>query len=775
MFYCTAVGLKFFKSPIFLIAALVVFCVALLEFFEVPLFERLEWMTYDWRVRLVHAYSSHPDLATNLGFCEINDNTIAAVDRGDFGYRYGLYWPRQVYTRGLAELERQGAKAVAFDVLFAEKRPDQPPMELPDGTTVDSDQSFGDQLEKSGNVILAADKGVLPDPLFATNAWRIANITTDRDADGVLRREQAFAVYSKWHPIINQMARQYSVDLSKTTFAPHQITFHREAVGDTIELPLTAEGMIDTSNFANPVPAGVPLSFAPLTQVRVWSMGIVVAAYQLKLDLAHPDLDFAHHRLILHGEHGLTRIIPVDQNGYFYIDWAIAANDPILTQGPFEGLLSAHQELAAGHPVADHWRDKLVVVGSTATGNDLTDVGATPLASSTILASKHWNVANSVITGRFIRTTPAALNILLIAVMGAWAAWLTSAVARPASGSFLMLATAVAYVAISITFFAELRVWVPIVLPLVCAGFVTHLSALTYRLTIEQTEKKLIRTLFMRLVSPEVVDEVLKVKMISLDSLAGQRREITVLFADIRGFTELTDAAQEANTQFLQHHELTGQKADAYLDEQAREVMKTVSIYLGVIADKVKQNNGTLDKYIGDCVMAFWGAPLPNPHHARAAVRCAIEAQQALHTLNEERKEENIRRDRENEQRVFRGEAPLAALPVLAMGTGINTGMTIAGFMGSEAHIVNYTVFGREVNLASRLEGVAGYSRIIIGEGTWMALKRDDPGLAKTCVELPPQPVKGFRGHVRMFEVPWKTPAPADQVDGNPPPLPGSR
>lgn len=760
--------LNFFKSPIFLIAATVILCVGALQLGQVQVFQRLEWMTYDWRVRLVHAYAGHTDgVATNLGFCEISDNTIAAVDSGEFGYQFGLYWPRQVYTRGLTELNREGAKAVAFDVLFAERRPDQPPMMLPDGSTIGSDESFAEELKKCGNVILAGDTGVLPDPLFQTNSWRIGNISTQRDPDGVLRRDQAFAVYNDWHPIIKTMAREYSVDLGKTAFSADKLTFHREASGEVIEIPLNARGMIDTSNFANPVPAGVPLEFAPYTPVRVWSMGIALAAYQLKLDLDHPDLDLPAHRVTLHGEHGLTRVIPVDERGYFYIDWSIATGDPALAKGQFETLLAVPQELAAGHPVTDHWRDKLVVVGSTATGNDLTDMGATPLENSTYLASKHWNVANSIITGRFIKTTPVAISIILVAVMGAWAAWLTSAVTRPASGSFLMVVTAIAYVAIAVTLFAGIRLWVPIVLPLVCAGFVTHLSALTYRLTLEQSEKKLIRSLFTRLVSPEVVNEVIKAK--SLSSLAGERREMTILFADIRGFTELTDAAQEANTTFLQRHDLSGAKADDYLDKQAKEVMETVSLYLGVIADCVKKHDGTLDKYIGDCVMAFWGAPLPNPRHARCAVRCAIEAQQALNALNEKRKEENLRRARENEVRGESLEAALPMLPVLAMGTGINTGMAIAGFMGSQAHIVNYTAFGREVNLASRLEGVSGFSRIIIGEGTWNDLKRDDPDLAKTCIELPPQPVKGFRGAVRIFEVPWKNPTPAVKPNDNVP------
>ena len=340
-------------------------------------------------------------------------------------------------------------------------------------------------------------------------------------------------------------------------------------------------------------------------------------------------------------------------------------------------------------------------------------------------------------------------------------------------GVILMAATAVVYLGIAAELFIDWRIWLPIVLPLVCAGFVTHLGALTYRVSMEQSEKKRIKSLFSRLVSPEVVNEVLGAKAISLDSLAGERRQLTVFFADIRGFTELTDAAQAEGTEFVRRHELSPQLAEEYFDEQAREVMRTVSLYLGTIADSVKKHNGTLDKYIGDCVMAFWGAPLANPHHALDAVRCAMEAQQALHELNAARAEENKRREQENFERLRTGEPLLSTLPVLSMGSGINTGMTIAGFMGSEKHIVNYTVFGREVNLASRLEGISGRGRIIIGEGTFVALQRDDPALAKTCIELPPQVVKGFRDRVRVFELPWKRPAPAAPAPEKPGQAPG--
>ncbi|MGP8201314.1 MAG: CHASE2 domain-containing protein [Limisphaerales bacterium] len=753
--------MNFLKSPICLIAAPVILGVCLLEITRLQALQRLEWMTYDWRVRLAHNHSGHSALdATNLGVVEISDNTIATVNSGTLGYQFGLYWPRQVYARGLEELSREGVKAVAFDVLFAEKRPDQPEIGLPDGSSMSSDDYFALQLKNAGNAILAADHGLLPDSLFRTNVWRIGNIATDRDADGVLRRDQAFLDYRDWHWILQYVARAKNFDLSKTKIEPGKITLRRQWDAENVVLPTDAHGMIDTTSIANPVPPGVPAHFLPFTPLRVWSMGIVLAAYQLKLDLDHPEIDLPHHRIVLHGEHGLTREIPVDANGYFYIDWSMGLHDTNLKEGPFEDLLQEQKERKAGHPVPDRWRDKLVVVGSTATGNDLSDTGATALESFTYLVSKHWNVANSVITGRFVRPTPLPVNLLLIILVGALSAWITWVVVRPVTGSVLMAAATFVYLAAAAVLFVHWRIWLPIVLPLGCAGIVTHLSALTYRVTAEQSEKKRIKSLFSRLVSPEVVNEVLGAQAVSLNSLAGQRRQITVYFADIRGFTALTDAAQAENTEFVRRHELSEQLAEDYFAEQAREVMQTVSLYLGAIADCVKKHQGTLDKYIGDCVMAFWGAPLANPHHALAAVRCAIEAQRALHSINEGREQENRRREQENIERLRSGLPALSRLPVLSMGSGINTGMTIAGFMGSSEHIVNYTVFGREVNLASRLEGLSGHGHILIGEGTHAALQRDDPDLAKTCVELPPRLIKGFRESVRIFEVPWQLPTP---------------
>jgi class 3 adenylate cyclase len=156
--------------------------------------------------------------------------------------------------------------------------------------------------------------------------------------------------------------------------------------------------------------------------------------------------------------------------------------------------------------------------------------------------------------------------------------------------------------------------------------------------------------------------------------------------------------------------------------------------------------------------MAFWGAPTPNPRHALACVRAAIETQRAIYELNRQRSMENKQRELENLARIAAGLRPKPLLPILLLGSGINTGMAIVGLMGSAVEMQNYTVFGREVNLASRLENASGRGRIFIGQTTYEHLLRDDPVLAATCVELPPRDLKGFRSAVRAYEVPWRLP-----------------
>ena len=201
-------------------------------------------------------------------------------------------------------------------------------------------------------------------------------------------------------------------------------------------------------------------------------------------------------------------------------------------------------------------------------------------------------------------------------------------------------------------------------------------------------------------------------------------------------FNTLPDNVGGLRTQAHQCFQgLGGFTLGACFEEFAGETLNTVNLYLSCVADAVKKQGGTLDKYIGDCVMAFWGAPTPHPQHALACVRAAIDAQRQMYKLNQQRAAQNPQRELENRARASAGLPPKPPLPTLMLGTGINTGLVTVGLMGSDAHIWNYTVFGREVNLASRLEGISGRGRIIISEATYQGLLRDDPALAATCIE----------------------------------------
>lgn len=699
------------KNLPFIIAAGVITLVCLIRILEtqVPalaIFQRLEWWTYDWRVQKAAKYPSVT--ATNLAAVFIDDQSLHDINEG-LGFKWPL--PRQLYGKVVRELSAQGAKAIAFDVLFAERAETSPAtnVELPGGKVISSDEFFAKELKQSGRVILAAFgetytnrwQPIMPNSLFATNALTVGHATTDEDADGVVRRAKAYK--------------------------------------DTPE------------------------------HGRLWHMGIVLAAQQLGLDLDKAEV--LPDKIILHGPKGLGREIPVDENGYFYVDWSLPWNDAEhLTQLNFALMMNLDYLRQSGSK-ADYldylkqireektlpggenpFKDKLVIIGSVGAGNNISDMGATSLEKQTYLVSKHWNVANSVITGRFVHRSGLATELGLIIFLGFLSTWFTLRLPPPWP-TMTVLITSAFYVFAALGLYIGSRYWLPITMPVIGGHLLTHVALVTYLVVFTESEKKRVKAVFSKLVSPNVVNELLTAESLNL---SGSRRHITVFFSDVRGFTQMTDVTQANAEKYVNEHSLPPDQAEIFFDRAAQNTLETVNLYLATIADQIKKHNGTLDKYMGDCVMAFWGAPTPNERHAVSCVQAAIDAQRAMHQLNVERAEENKRREAENVKRKEEGKEPLNMLALLSLGTGINTGISIVGLMGSDQHILNYTVFGREVNLASRLEGVSGRGRIIIGESTYKELQKYEPALAATCASLPPVQVKGIKDAVPIYEVPWR-------------------
>jgi class 3 adenylate cyclase/CHASE2 domain-containing sensor protein len=660
--------------------------------------ERWEHDTYDWRCR--QALDDNAPAATNLASVFIDNYSLETFNEA---FQLKWPWPTVIHANMVRELGAQNAKGVAFDVLFAEKDMGEGFVDLP------NDVYFAQQMSNANNVVLASfgelgANGIWtaepPHDLLRTNAYSIGHATADRDVDGILRRAAAFKIDPDrgkvWHMAIVMAARALEIDLEQSVVEQDRILF-KDAAGETV------------------------------------------------------------------------RELPVDQDGYFYINWRLAWNDDRLLQlnsvavfnldsqremGMAEhgAYLQALREEGTDLPGDSPFDGRLVFIGSTASGNNVSDVGATPLAEETFLVSKHWNIANSMMMGSFIKRSSLKVDLALIVMLGMVVSVLTRRLGPPWS-SLAMAGVGAVYFFTAVQVFLSSRYWMPIILPEVGGVFLPHIALICYQVVFEQKEKRRVKGVFSKLVSPNVVHELLSSDQLNF---GGQRTNITVMFSDVRGFTSMTDEYHKRAEAFREEHAGEADRIEEYSDRMAQESLANVNIYLGAISNMVKKHNGTLDKYMGDCVMAFWGAPTVNEQHALSCVRAAVDGQRAMYKLNLERMAENRRREQENEERFKRGEEPLDMLRLLALGSGINTGVCIVGLMGSEQHILNYTVFGREVNLASRLEAVSGRGRIVIGENTYNEIKSYAPEEVETYDALKPVMVKGIDRHVPIYEVPWK-------------------
>ncbi|MCX8157810.1 MAG: adenylate/guanylate cyclase domain-containing protein [Verrucomicrobiae bacterium] len=657
----------------------------------------IEEDAFDWRMRGL--YRSQPPVASNLAAVFIDDETLKILNE-----RYGFSWPlpRQLYGRLVRELTAQGAKVIGFDILFDSAHPRHPStdVKLPDGRVVGSDEFFAEALQAAGPRVILAVMG---------------ETRLEPDTGQVI-----------WQPLLPNPRFTNGVRLAHimSEADPDGITRRAVAFHE------------DTS---------------PARSGRYWMLGLMMAATELGMDLSQAEV--APGRITLRPAAGAPRALQVDDRRRFLVNWSMTWNDPRLTKVSLEEVLDMDAARQAGQPVTNAvFKDKLVVVGSIGTGNNLSDIGATPLSKETFLVSKHWNLASQLITHRLLREAPLGVEIALIVVMS-FAGFILTWVARPWLATAAVIATLAAYLALSYVVFVRGLYVLPVATPLLGALLSCHFAAMAYRVVFEQKEQRRIKGIFSKVVAPSIVNELLESEHLAL---GGAQRRVTVYFADVRGFTQYTDEVQRQAQEYVRQQGLSGQAATDYMDARAEELLATVNLYLSTVAGIIKEHGGTLDKYMGDCVMAFWGAPQPNPRHAASCVRAAIAAQSAIHRLNQERGRENERRLQENVRRAAAKLPPLPLLPLLKLGSGINTGTVTVGLMGSEEHLFNYTVFGREVNLASRLEGISGHGKIIIGAGTYEDLKRDDPPLAALCIPLSPVQVKGFQEPVVIYEVRWK-------------------
>ncbi|MEF9475352.1 MAG: adenylate/guanylate cyclase domain-containing protein [Candidatus Mariimomonas ferrooxydans] len=331
---------------------------------------------------------------------------------------------------------------------------------------------------------------------------------------------------------------------------------------------------------------------------------------------------------------------------------------------------SAADVLSGLIPV-EFFKDKIVLIGASAIATY--DLKNTPFSANMPGVEKNATVVANIMSKDFIKKSEIYVDLFLVLLTGI-SALLMSRKQRAFYSFMIYLSLTAILIITNQLFFTYYGIRINFIYPIL-----TLLSSgtfiISYRFFVEEKSARNIRRIFSSYVTERVVNELIKNP--DLAKLGGERREITVLFTDIRNFTA-----------FSEKHE-------------SEEVVSMLNEYLGTMTDAIFKWEGTLDKFIGDEILAFWGAPLIQDNHAELALRCALDMSERLEELRQRWKAEGR--------------------PVLDAGIGINTGEVIVGNIGAEGKKMDYTVIGDHVNLGSRVEALTKKynTRILITEFTF--------------------------------------------------------
>jgi adenylate cyclase len=343
-----------------------------------------------------------------------------------------------------------------------------------------------------------------------------------------------------------------------------------------------------------------------------------------------------------------NKIVPLE-NSFIHVNY----RGPEGTIPTYSALKVVNGDSFRENP--DTFKGKIVFVG--ATSESLHDTYATPFdfTNPTPGVEIMANTFDTLLSDRSLHRVPLAGGLLSILIAGIVALALTT-IRRTGLAIGALLGVMVVYAVIWLGAFLFLRTEMPLIVPEITL-FIGFVTPALERAVSEELEKRRVRGIFELFISPEMVGNLIEQ---GIDAMRGQRTELTILFSDIRGFTTMSEHMTP------------------------EELVHLLNEYLGAMTDIIHKNGGTVDKYEGDLVMAFFGAPIHYPDHAQRAARTAIEMRQELDRLRAKWAAEG---------------GPTR----LEMGIGLNTGEAFVGLIGSGRR-VNYTVIGDSVNLASRLQ-----------------------------------------------------------------------
>jgi adenylate cyclase len=613
--------------------------------------------TYDARMRVMRRAPVSPDIV----FVEINDLSIR--DLAPMAGRWP--WPRVVLAELIDFLSRGRAKVIAVDIAMPEADIRPFTFGTQTWTGEQSDDELAKSVKKAGNVIMLADAvnpGAESVQANAASSWRAPAYPMDATVES--------------RPLI---------------LPPYQSLADAAAGFGHNFLPLDADGR------ARRMP--------PFVRERdrvVASLGIAAAIAAGRIRAEELKIPLVPTTLTDHTQWSML----IDYRAPALVD-----GKPAYPTYEARHLIVSEDAMLAGNaPLVDPavFNDKIVFVGVTAAG--LHDVFQTPYgddpASGTMPGIQlHASMAESVLANRFIRPADPRLNAT-VAIVASLVVALLAVTLPYTAGALTSAAAMAAWTAVAFALFRG-GTWTGVAEP-VAAMALALFAGTAYRYFVEDRDKREVKRLFGRFVSKDVVEQI--VANPSLAALGGKRREMSVLFSDIRGFTTVTESGQP----------------EALVEQLNEYFTRMVGVVFG--------HAGTVDKFVGDMVMALYGAPLDDPEHAEHAVATAVGMVKELRELNREWAKQGK--------------------PALDIGIGVNSGEMVAGHIGSSA-IMSYTVIGDNVNLASRLESLNKQygTRIIISDATRSRLTG-----SYDIHPLGDVVVKGKTRPVAIFEV--RVPAP---------------
>ncbi len=638
--------------------------------------KRLQYFVFD-SYNKIHPREALDDIV----IIDLDENSLRLIGQWP--------WPRNTVADLILTLKEYGAKVIAFDIVFAEPDRTSPHKiadNIPKGSGYedvvavlkslpDNDKIFADAIGEAGNVVTGFTSAKA-DETRRVPAQPIPPTYLLKDKESLIERS-----YNR-----PGVATNLEIFTSQTAGNGHFMV-QPETDGIIRRVPLFAR--YNPPNFETQTSTLYPLLSLEALRVSIDPKSrLIIRENKNKTAF---DLDYE----VRMGDY----TIPLGQGSKFWMHYRpIEQNEYI----PAHFVLNPEKK----EEVSNLIKDKIVFVGTSAEG--LRDIRSTPLNQFVPGVEVHVNVVEQILQGRYLKRPNFIVGAEAIALGALGVFIITLAAFMPLVwvGAFTLIFTGFMF---SGAWHAYVNIGLLLdpVYPSI-ALFLLFVSAALLNYWRSESDRRQVKTAFGHYISPVFMEELTKDP--DKLKLGGENRELTVMFTDIRGFTSISE-------QLI-----------------PEELIQLMNDFLTPMSDLVMDSRGTIDKYMGDAMMAFWNAPLDDPEHAKQACKTALKMNKALIPLNKYLEEKAQKENRE----------PI----ILSAGIGINTGPCSVGNMGSKQRFA-YSALGDTVNLASRLEGQTKYYGVetLIGEDTYQHVK----GMA--LLELDLVQVKGREQPVRIYTI----------------------